>query len=91
MFGKWVNTPAGPRPHQWGDNQHKVMWSFPSWQRDHLGTDVLFSGRWCGGGQYWRLWEMPRVWHGDFPGLVCRAAGGKPRGNPIWIADADWG
>jgi len=67
------------------------MWLYPSWQQDRIGTDVIFSGRWAQGGQYWRMWEFPYVWFTEFPNMLCRSAGGKPRGKPIWVADADWG
>ena len=58
-INKWVKQrEGGARHHQAGDNQCHVGYSFPSWQRDSPGTDLLLGEEWDGNEQYWRCWEF---------------------------------
>ena len=75
---KWVRQrDGGARRHKAGDNQSHVGYSFPSWQRDSPGTDLLLGEEWDGNGQYWRTWELANVWSHEFFEKVIEALGGK--------------
>ena len=88
---KWVKKrDGGARRHKAGDNQAHVGYSFPSWQRDTLGTELMLGEEWDGNGQYWRTWEFPNVWSQTFYGQVIEALGGKACGTSVYVRNSDW-
>jgi len=84
----------GPRPHRWGDNQGMQTHTFPAYQRDVIGTEVLVPGffgyRNGVHGQCWRCWYFPEWYYDDFWPAILMRMRGKPLGPNKWVRDSYW-
>ena len=48
ILGKYVSTPTGPRPHEYGDNTCMVLHAFSKWTGNEDGVEVIAPGWWGG-------------------------------------------